>query len=90
MNENINFNESVNIALQHHNDSLKKEIIEKNQLIEMMENELNLIKSKYNNIREELNKEKELTLKIQEELQDIKNKENNGYMDYVFSFFHKK
>jgi hypothetical protein len=51
---------------------------------------LNLIKSKYNNIREELNKEKELTLKIQEELQDIKNKENNGYMDYVFSFFHKK
>jgi chromosome segregation ATPase len=86
------FNNVVNISLQYQNDTLKKQLQEKNAYIEILQKEYNELNSKkielnmkYNELNSQYN---ELNKKNIESNKIESNKiESNSYLNYMYSFF---
>ena len=87
MDKNIdnNFND-INISLQYQNDNLKNEILQKNQLINLLENEITNLKEQINML------EKAHEIEKLAEVKKVEKTENNesSYMNYLYSFIYKK
>jgi len=83
--------EDVNINLQYQNDLIKKELIEKIQYVNTLENEIENIKNKLKNLEEELNTYKKQNKNIIEPNQPIQpnqpNVKNNSILNYIWNGF---
>ena len=79
--------QDVNLNLQYQNDSIKKELIEKNQYINILENENENLKNKYTQLETELTKLRE---SIELEKEKEKEKEfikNTTILNYIWNGF---
>lgn len=86
--------EDINLNLQYQNDLIKKELIEKIQYVNTLENEIENIKNKLKNLEEELNTYKKQNKNIIEPIEPIEPIQsiqpivkNNSILNYIWNGF---